>query len=148
VLTRQKLGLIDRETYAPAEGVKKGAYVLVDAPSPKVLLMSSGSEVALILKAHLALKDQGIASRVVSVPSLEIFERQPEAYQASVMPEGLPKVAIEAAHPMCWYRWVGSNGVVLGLRRFGASAPYERIYEELGLTVDKVVNAAKSLVGA
>jgi transketolase len=122
---------------------------LADPPGGKaaqVVLMSSGSEVALVLKAHLQLAEQGIASRVVSMPSMELFARQAAAYQTSVLPAGVPRVAIEAAHPMSWYRWVGSNGVVLGLARFGASAPYEKIYEHLGLTVQKVVDAATNLV--
>ena len=149
VLTRQKLGFIDRTVYAPAEGLEKGAYVLADPPSgkkPQVVLMSSGSEVGLVIKAHQQLAESGITSRVVSMPSMELFARQPDAYQSSVLPAGVPRVAIEAAHPMSWYRWVGSNGVVLGLTRFGASAPYETIYEHLGITVQKVIDAAKTLV--
>jgi transketolase len=149
VLTRQKLGFIDRTVYASAAGLEKGCYVLADPPTGKaaqVVLMSSGSEVALVLKAHLQLAEKGIASRVVSMPSMELFGRQADAYQASVLPAGVPRVAIEAAHPMSWYEWVGSNGVVLGLTRFGASAPYEKIYEHLGLTVQKVVDAATNLV--
>jgi transketolase len=149
VLTRQKLGFIDRTVYAPADGLEKGAYVLADPPTgkkPQVVLLSSGSEVALILKAHQQLAESGIASRVVSMPSMELFSRQSDEYQRSILPDGLPRVAIEAAHPMSWYRWVGSNGVVLGLDRFGASAPYEKIYEHLGITVQKVVDAATVLV--
>jgi transketolase len=146
VLTRQKLGFIDRERYAPASGLARGAYVLADpegAAAPRVVLLSSGSEVALILAAHQRLAEAGVASRVVSMPSMELFERQPPDYQDSVLPHGIPRVSIEAAHPMSWYRWVGSDGVALGLDRFGASAPYERIYEELGLTVDAIVDAAR-----
>ena len=149
VLTRQKLGFIDRETYAPAKGLEKGAYVLADAAGgkkPSVVLLSSGSEVALILKAHQQLSDTGVASRVVSMPSMELFAKQPMEYQQSVLPPGIPRVAIEAAHPMSWYKWVGSDGVVLGLTRYGASAPYEKIYEELGMTVQKVVDAAREVV--
>jgi len=149
VLTRQKLGFIDRETYASAEGVARGGYVLADPPSgaaPKVILMSSGSEVGLVLKAHQQLAEQKIPSRVVSMPSMEVFERQSVDYRKSVLPADVPRVAMEAAHPMPWYRWVGSNGVVLGLERFGASAPYEKIYEDLGLTVQKVVESARQLV--
>jgi len=177
VFTRQKLGFIDREKYAPAAGLVLGAYVLADsaelqapsskpqaqspqpqaqspepraqspkpqAPSPKpqVVLMSSGSEVGLILAAHEKLATQGIRSRVVSMPSHELFARQDASYRASVLPSGVPRLAIEAGHPMSWQRWVGDTGVVLGVERFGASAPYERIYEELGLTVDRVVVAA------
>ncbi len=150
VLTRQKLGFIDREVYAPADGLEKGAYILADPPqgkAPQVVLMSSGSEVALILQAHLKLAERGIASRVVSMPSMELFERQPDAYRQSVLLEGVPRVSIEAASPMSWYRWVGGNGVVLGLDRFGASAPYETIYQHLGMTVQKVVEAAARLAG-
>src|SRR6185312_15282602 len=146
VLTRQKLGFIDRTVYAPADGLEKGAYVLADpvgGAAPKVVLLSSGSEVALILQAHQKLAEQGIPSRVVSMPSMELFGRQSIEYQRSVLLDGVPRVAIEAAHPMSWYKWVGFDGVVLGLERFGASAKYERIYEELGLTVQKVVEAAK-----
>ncbi|MGE5731442.1 MAG: transketolase [Gemmatimonas sp.] len=151
VLTRQKLGLIDRTVYAPADGLARGGYVLADPPGdavPRVLLMSSGSEVALVLKAHQQLAERGIASRVVSMPSMELFARQSVEYQRSVLLDGVPRVSIEAAHPMSWYRWVGSNGIVIGLTRFGASAPYERIYEELGLTVQHVVDTAVSLIGA
>ena len=151
VLTRQKLGLIDRTVYAPADGLERGGYVLADPPgdtAPRVVLMSSGSEVALVIKAHQQLAERGIASRVVSMPSMELFARQSVEYQRSVLLDGVPRVSIEAAHPMSWYRWVGSNGVVIGLTRFGASAKYERIYEELGLTVQHVVDTAMSLVGA
>ena len=148
VLTRQKLGFIDREVYASAEGLERGGYVLADPPggaAPKVVLMSSGSEVALVLKAHQQLAEQGVPSRVVSMPSMDLFGRQAPEYRASVLPGGVPRVAIEAAHPMSWYEWVGSDGVVLGLTRFGASAPYEKIYEALGITVQKVVDAATGL---
>ena len=146
VLTRQKLGLIDRTEFASAEGLERGAYVLADPPSgrkPQVVLLSSGSEVGLIIQAHQQLAEAGVASRVVSMPSMELFARQPEDYQRQVLPPGVPRVSIEAAHPMSWYRWVGTDGVVLGLTRFGASAPYEKIYEHLGITVQKVVDAAK-----
>ena len=146
VFTRQKLGFIDREKYAPAQGVVLGGYVLVDSPKPQVVLMSSGSEVGLIVAAHEKLTAIGIASRVVSMPSHELFARQDPKYRNEVLLPGVPRVAIEAAHPMSWYRWVGDDGVVLGLERFGASSPYEKIYQELGLTVDKVVAAATKLV--
>jgi transketolase len=149
VLTRQKLGFIDRTTYASADGVAKGAYVLADPPSkqkPAVVLMSSGSEVALILQAHQKLAEQGIASRVVSMPSMEIFRAQPDEYRASVLPGGAKRVAIEAGHPMSWYEWIDGKGEVVGLTRFGASAPYQTIYKELGITVDRVVETARKLV--
>jgi transketolase len=147
VLTRQKLGFIDRTRYGAASGLAKGAYVLADEPggAPQVVLLSSGSEVALVLAAQEQLAAQGVRARAVSMPSHELFAAQPEAYRREVLPVGVPRVAIEAAHPMPWYRWVGQDGVVLGLERFGASAPYARIYEELGLTVDKLVEAAKKV---
>jgi transketolase len=148
VLTRQKLGFIDRTKYASAAGVAKGAYVLADAPGgkPQVVLISTGSEVALVLQAQERLAAEGIRARAVSMPSQELFARQSAAYQDEVLPQGVRRVAIEAAHPMSWYRWVGADGIVLGIERFGASAPYARIYEELGLTVDRLVEAARSLV--
>jgi transketolase len=148
VLTRQKLGFIDRKVYASAEGVSKGAYVLADAEGgdPEVVLLSSGSEVALIITAREKLKEQGIRTRVVSMPSMELFERQSAEYQASVLPKGVPRVSIEAAATMPWYRWIGPDGVVLGIDRYGASAPYEKVYDELGVTVDKVVEAAKMVI--
>jgi len=148
VLTRQKLGFIDRTKYASAAGVAKGAYVLADSPggSPQVVLMSSGSEVALILEAQQRLETEGVRARAVSMPSHEIFEKQDDAYRESVLPKGVKRISIEASHPMSWQRWVGSDGVALGLHRFGASAPYKELYEHLGLTVAKVVETAKQLV--
>jgi transketolase len=148
VLTRQKLGFIDREKYASAAGVAKGGYVLADVQGgePQVVLMSCGSELALAMTAAEKLGERGVRARVVSMPSHELFAAQPVAYRTSVLPAGVPRIAIEAAHPMSWYRWVGDNGVVLGVERFGASAPYERLYTELGLTVDKLVDAAERLV--
>ncbi|HVE80263.1 MAG TPA: transketolase [Gemmatimonadaceae bacterium] len=150
VLTRQKLGLIDRTRYAPAAGVGRGGYVLADPAggvAPRVVLMSSGSEVALVLAAAERLDADGVPARVVSLASHELFAAQPADYRAAVLPPGVPRVAVEAAHPMSWQRWVGERGVVLGLERFGASAPYERLYRELGLTVDKLVDAARKLAG-
>jgi transketolase len=151
VLTRQKLGFIDRSDesgFGKATGLAQGAYVLEDpakGTKPKVVLISSGSEVGLIVKAKAKLDEVGVPARVVSMASMELFERQSQEYQSSVLPDGIPRVAIEAAHPMSWYRWVGTKGIVLGLERYGASAPYEKIYEHLGMTVDKVVEAARGL---
>ena len=149
VLTRQKLPFIDRETYAQAEGVTKGAYVLADPPggaAPRVVLMSSGSEVSLILKAQQQLAEQGVPTRAVSMPSMELFRNQSKDYRDSVLPRGVPRVSIEAAAPMSWYEWVGSDGIVIGLTRFGASAPYEKIYEGLGITAQRVIDAARQLL--
>ena len=150
VLTRQKLGFVDRTSgtgHASAAGVARGAYVLRDAEggAPEVVLLASGSEVALVLAAAERLGGAGIRARAVSVPSMELFAAEDAGYRAAVLPRGVPRVAIEAAHPMPWYRLVGDDGVVLGLERFGASAPYERVYQELGLTVDRLVEAATRL---
>ena len=149
VLTRQKLPFIDRTKYAAASGLARGAYVLADAPggAPEVVLISSGSEVALILDAQKKLEADGIRARAVSMPSHEIFARQDQAYRDSVLPKGVKRIAMEAAHPMSWYKWVGDDGVILGLERFGASAPAPTIYEHLGITSDHVVETAKALVG-
>jgi len=149
VLTRQKLSFIDRSKYAAASGLARGAYVLADAPggAPEVVLLSSGSEVALILDAQKKLEADGIRARAVSMPSHEIFARQDQAYRDSVLPKGVKRIAMEAAHPMSWYKWVGDDGVILGLERFGASAPAATIYQHLGITVDHMVQTAKTLVG-
>ena len=148
VLTRQKLAYIDRTKFASAAGVAKGGYVLADAVggTPDVVLMSSGSEVGLIMAAREKLGEAGVKARVVSLASHELFALQSQSYRDSVLPDGVPRVSIEAAHTMSWYRWVGSNGVAIGIDRYGASAPFERIYAEFGLTVEKVVEAAQSLV--
>jgi transketolase len=149
VLTRQKLSFIDRSKYAPAGGLARGAYVLADAPggAPEVVLISSGSEVALVLDAQKKLEADGIRARAVSMPSHELFARQDQAYRDSVLPKGVRRIAMEAAHPMSWYRWVGDDGVILGIERFGASAPAATIYEHLGITVQRMVDTAKQLVG-
>ena len=149
VLTRQKVPVIDRARYAPANGLRLGAYVLADAPAapPAVILMASGSEVELVLGAHQQLAAAGIAARVVSMPCMEFFASQPREYREAVLPPSVPaRLAVEAAAPQPWYRWVGDHGAVLGLERFGASAPYQRIYREVGLTVENVVQAARQLV--
>jgi transketolase len=154
VLTRQKLPFVDRaanSSLGSADGVAKGAYVLSDpagGAKPKVVLMSSGSEVSLIMKAQATLAASNIPARVVSMASMELFKRQRAGYQASILPAGIPRVAIEAAGPMSWYEWVGSSGAVIGLDRFGASAPYETIYSQLGITAERVVEAATTVVSS
>ena len=149
VLTRQKVGVIDRTRYAPANGLRLGAYVLADAPAgkPTLVLIGTGSEVELVLGAYERLSAAGIATRVVSMPSMELFAQQPQAYRDAVLPPGVgARLAVEAASPQPWYRWVGDRGAVLGIERFGASAPYQRIYQEFGLTVDEVVRKATELL--
>jgi transketolase len=150
-LTRQKVAVIDRAKYGPASGVAKGAYVLADAKpgKPAVILMGSGSEVELVLGAYEKLAAEGVAVRAVSMPSMEFFAQQPQQYRDSVLPPGVAaRVAVEAAVAQPWYRWVGDRGAVLGIERFGTSAPAPRIYQEYGLTVDNLVKKAKELLGA
>jgi len=149
VLTRQKVPVIDRATYAPANGLRLGGYVLAEArgAKPAIVLLASGSEVELALGAYERLTAEGIAARVVSVPSMELFARQPQEYRDAVLPPTVAaRLAVEAAAPQPWYRWIGDHGAVLGIERFGASAPYQRIYQELGLTVENVVKQAKELL--
>jgi transketolase len=146
VLTRQKLALITRGPDVPVANVARGAYVLQSMPSARVVLLSSGSEVQVALDAAALLAKSGVAARVVSVPSHELFLRQDPAYRDSVLPAGLPRVAVEAAHPMSWYRLVGDRGTVIGIDRFGASAPYQRLYEEYGITPGAVAEAARKLL--
>ncbi|MEK6611405.1 MAG: transketolase [Gemmatimonadota bacterium] len=150
VLTRQKLPLIDRATHPAAAHVARGAYVLgntLDGTVPRAVILASGSEVAIALAAQQSLAADGIATRVVSAPSLELFALEPKKYRDAVLPPGLPRVAIEAAHPMSWYRWVGDNGVVIGIETFGASAPAPKLYAEYGMTAGRVSEAVKSLIG-
>ncbi|TLY49896.1 MAG: transketolase, partial [Gemmatimonadetes bacterium] len=126
-------------------GLRLGGYVLADAPGgkPSLVLIATGSEVELALGAYERLAAERIAARVVSMPSMELFARQPLEYRDAVLPPAVTaRLAIEAASPQPWYRWVGETGAVLGIERFGASAPYQRIYQEFGLTVDNVVRRA------
>ena len=145
VLTRQKIPVIDRTKYAAAAGLHQGGYVLAGTTNSDVVLMGSGSEVELVLGAYEKLLAAGRRPMAVSMPCLVYFERQPQSFRDSVLPPGVPRIAIEAAAPQSWYRWVGDTGVVIGLERFGASAPYQRVYQELGLTVDRIVAVARDL---
>jgi transketolase len=146
VLTRQKMAVVDRAKYAPAAGLHQGGYVLADSPNPDVVLMATGSEVELILGAYERLKADGRRPRAVSMPCLEYFAKQSQEYRDSVLPPGVPRIAVEAAAPQSWYRWTGEHGVIMGIERFGESAPYQRIYKEFGLTVDDVVAEARTRV--
>ena len=147
-LTRQKVPLIDRNGRGAASELARGGYILQEANggSPKLVLMASGSEVSIVLEAQRTLEqDHQIPTRVVSMPCHEFFLAQPDEYRHQVLPHGVPRVAIEAAHPMSWQRFVGDSGVVIGLDHYGASAPYQRIYQEFGLTADHVVRAGVAL---
>ncbi len=144
-LTRQKLPILDPEVVA--QGAEKGAYVLADSPDPQILLLATGSEVALALQARDALAVKGVLTRVVSMPSWEVFAEQDQAYRDQVIPPDLkPRLAIEAGSTLGWERWTGDKGAVLGLDRFGASAPGAQVFEKLGLTVEAVANKALDLL--
>jgi transketolase len=149
VLTRQSLPVLDRTVYAPADGLQKGAYILRDPQynRPDLLLMASGSEVHIALAAAAVLSGKGIAVRVVSVPCWELFEEQPDEFRRMVLPpEVTARLAIEAGSPLGWHRYVGSRGRVIGLNQFGASAPYQELYDKFGLTADHVVEESLSLL--
>jgi transketolase len=147
VLTRQKVPVIDRTKYAPASGLAQGAYVLAGAgdPRPDVILIATGSEVSIALQAHDVLTSDGIHSRVVSMPSWELFERQSQSYREAVLPPSVRvRVSIEAASPFGWERYVGSDGAIIGTGRFGASAPGPVVMREFGFTPEHIVETAKA----
>ncbi|HEX9012872.1 MAG TPA: transketolase, partial [Anaerolineaceae bacterium] len=149
VLTRQNLPTLDRAVYAPAEGLRRGAYVLADLgpAKPEIILMASGSEVGLIVEAGKQLAAQSVSLRLVSFPSWELFCDQDPAYQDSVLLPAVEKrLAVEAGVSLGWHRWVGTHGKVLGLDRFGASAPAATVFEQLGFTAAHVVSEAQGLL--
>lgn len=150
VLTRQKVPTLDRSLVAAGDGLHHGAYVLVDPPDghPRLILMASGSEVALAVQAAERLQADGVAVRVVSFPSWELFARQPRAYRDLVLPPNVTaRIAVEAGATLGWERWVGCDGVVLGIDRFGASAPGATLFEQFGFTPEAVVEQARRLLG-
>jgi transketolase len=127
--------------------VARGAYILEEGGSkPDILMVATGSEVWAVLAAAGELKKDGISVRVVSMPSFRIFEEQPESYRQQIFPDHLPKLAVEAAAPMPWWKYVGRHGDVIGLERFGASAPGEKVLEELGFGVKNIASRAKQLI--
>ena len=149
VFTRQKLPILDRSTLAPAAGTAKGAYVLADcaAGPPKLILIATGSEVSIALEAHKQLTREGVASRVVSMPCWDLFEAQPQSYKDTVLPPGVKaRVSVEAGSPLGWERYVGLDGAIIGLNRFGASAPGEIVMRELGFTPEHIVKVARSIL--
>jgi len=149
LLTRQKVPVFDRATLAPASGLRRGAYVLADsARQPDIILIASGSEVTLALGAREALAQRGVQTRVVSMPSWELFEAQSPEYRTQVLPPQVTaRLAVEAAIPLGWERYVGNNGAVIGMERFGASAPYQVLLEKFGFTVENVTQRALQLLG-
>jgi transketolase len=149
VLSRQPLPTLDRAKYAPASGVARGAYVLADAPGgkPEVILIATGSELGLAVQAHERLAADGIRSRVVSMPSWDIFEREAQDYREGVLPPAVTaRVAIEQASTFGWERYVGTTGAVIGMHTFGASAPLKALQEAFGFTVENAIATAKAQV--
>jgi transketolase len=136
--------------YASAEGLTRGGYILADAPgkAPEIVLIASGSEVPVALETYEKLTAEGVATRVVSLPSWDLFEKQPQEYRDEVLPPTVTaRLAIEAAVPLGWERYVGTKGAVMGMTRFGASAPYKVLAEKFGFTAANALQRAKELLG-
>jgi transketolase len=141
---------LDRTKYAAASGLAKGGYVLVDAKDgkPDLILIGTGSEVSLCVEAYEKLTADGIKARVVSLPSWELFEQQPQAYRDSVLPPAVKaRVCVEMASVFGWERYAGPTGTIIGMRSFGASAPIKDVMKHFGFTVDHVVKAAREQLG-
>jgi transketolase len=150
VLSRQAMPTLDRTKFAKASGVAKGAYVLSDAPGgkPDVILIGTGSELALCVAAQEKLAAEGVQARVVSLPSFELFERQDAAYKESVLPSAVTaRVSVEMASTFGWERYIGAKGRMVGMHTFGASAPLKDLLKKFGFTVENVVAAAKESMG-
>jgi transketolase len=146
VLTRQAVPILDRERYAPAAGLERGAYVLADADDgdPELILIGTGSEVHLCVEAYEQLTAEGEKVRLVSMPSWELFDLQPEEYRAETLPEHVrARVAVEQASTLGWERFVGRHGAMIGMHTFGASAPLKDVQQKFGFTPDRVVAACK-----
>jgi len=149
-LSRQPLPTFDRSKYASAEGVARGAYVMADAAggAPELILIASGSEVSLVIDAHATLTAEGIRTRVVSMPSWEIFEQQPRSYRESVLPPAVSaRVAVEQGSVLGWDRYVGPAGRIIGMKTFGASAPLKELLRRFQFEPERVVATAKELLG-
>ncbi len=150
VFSRQKLPVLDPGAYPISVGVPRGGYVLSESngATPKVVLIATGSEVALVLDAQQQLQKTGVPTRVVSLPSWELFEEQPTSYRDSVLPPTVPKVSVEAGVTMGWSRYVGSDGASIGVDRFGASAPGPVVQREYGFTTEHVVDVVRRVLAA
>ncbi len=148
-LTRQGLTTLDQDKYGKAsEGVAKGAYVLIKEDSPDVLLLATGSEVQLAIKAHEQLASEGVKAQVVSMPCWKLFDKQDQAYKDSVLPPAVTaRVGAEAGVEQGWYKYLGTNGVFVGMNSFGISAPQAKCFERFGITADAIAAEAKKLIG-
>lgn len=149
VLTRQNIPVLDQEKYTKATELEKGAYILSDSENePDIILIGTGSEVALLIQAQEKLKEEAIPARVISMPSWELFEKQDENYKEKVFPKAMKKrLAVEAGSTLGWHKYVTDEGDIIGMTTFGESAPAEELYKEFGFTVDNVVKRARALIG-
>ena len=149
VLSRQNLPILDRSKYAPAEGLQRGGYVLADCEGqPEVILIGTGSEVSLAVDAYEDLSSEGVKARVVSLPSWYLFDLQPDEYREEVLPQAVQaRVAVEQASTLGWDRYVGPHGRIVGMHTFGASAPLKEVQRKFGFTPERVVEAARELLG-
>ncbi|MGA9010449.1 MAG: transketolase C-terminal domain-containing protein, partial [Xanthobacteraceae bacterium] len=150
VLSRQPLPTFDRSKYASAAGAARGAYIMADTPdgTPEIILIASGSEVALVIQAHETLTAQGIRCRVVSMPSWDIFEHQPQSYREEVLPVSVTaRLAVEQGSVLGWANYVGPHGRVIGMKTFGASAPLRELQRKFGFEPEHVVSVAMELLG-
>jgi transketolase len=148
VFTRQGLPILDQDKYGKASQLEKGAYILSEgSKTPQVILIATGSEVAMVMDAQVKLEAEGISTRVVSMPSWELFEKQSAAYKESVLPKAIKKrLAVEMASPLGWHKYVTDEGDILAMETFGESAPADELYKYFGFTVDNVVKKAKALL--
>jgi len=149
VLARQTLPTLDRTRYAPASGVAKGGYILADAPGgkPEILFLATGSEVALAIEAYETLTAEGVRARLVSMPSWELFEQQPQRYRDSVIPpEVTARISLEQGSTMGWAFYHGSSGRAIGMKTFGASAPLKELQKKFGFTSENVLVTARELL--
>jgi transketolase len=150
VLSRQAVPTFDRTKYGAASGVAQGGYILADAPDgkPEVILMGTGTEVSLCASAYEQLKAEGVKARVVSIPSWNLFDQQSDEYKNKVLPPDVKaRVAVEQASTFGWSQYVGPSGIVIGMRRFGASAPIKELQKKFGFTTENVVAMARKAMG-
>ncbi len=146
-MTRQGLSVLDQDKYSSAANLSKGAYVLAGEDKPDVLLLASGSEIGIALEAAEKLAAEGVTAQVVSMPCWELFEKQSQEYKDSVIPPLVKaRVGIEAGVELGWSKWLGDNGIFIGMSSFGASAPAKICFEKFGITVDNVIKAAKKTI--
>jgi transketolase len=151
VLSRQNLPTLDRNKYGSALSAARGGYIVADDPDgqPQVILIATGSELGVTVEAHEKLKAEGVRSRVVSMPSWELFDQQDAAYRSAVLPAGIKaRVAVEAGIKFGWERYLGDHGVFVGMTGYGASAPGGTLFKEFGFTADNIVNQAKQSIAS